>query len=104
MKDLNTIRNELDDIKYYYSRKSALDKALETLKEKSKIMYLVEQYNDIMTKASPKLFDIYYSLYIKNHTQESFSEELGYSDDFVYRTHKQLLSFLQKEFNKDKTV
>lgn len=100
MKDLNTIRKELKDIRYYYSRKSTLDKALEILPEQSEIMKLINLYNKIMRTASPKLYDIYYSLYIKNHTQESLSYELGYSEDYVYRANRKLLLFLQEEFNK----
>ena len=43
----------------------------------NKIAETINEYNDAIKYATPKLYDIYVSLYIKNHTQESLSNELA---------------------------
>lgn len=92
---LEQIRNDLKDIKYYNSRKELLDKAIQ-LSGKSEILKKIDVYNSAMQSASPKLLDIYYSLYFNNHTQESLADELGFTIDYIYKMNKQLLKFLQK--------
>lgn len=95
---LEQIRNDLKDIKYYNSRKELLDKAIQ-LSGKSEILKKIDHYNAAMQYAAPKLLDVYYSLYFKNHTQESLADELGFTIDYIYKMNKQLLKFLQKQLS-----
>lgn len=95
---LEQIRNDLKDIRYYHSRKELLDKAIQ-LSGQSEILKKIDLYNTAMQSASPKLLDVYYSLYFKNHTQESLSDELGFTVDYIYKMNKQLLKFLQKQLS-----
>ncbi len=95
---LEQIRNDLKDIKYYNSRKELLDKAIQ-LSGKSETLKKIDLYNTAMQSASPKLLDIYYSLYFNNHTQESLADELGFTIDYIYKMNKQLLKFLQKQLS-----
>lgn len=92
---LTVIREDLKDIRYYYVRKQMFDDAYKCTGKKNAIMEKVDLYNDIMSKASPKLFDLYYSLYIKNNTQEALSDQLGYTPEYIQMLNKQLLKFLQ---------
>ena len=94
MLTLTTIRNDLKDIKYYYSRKALFDKAFASTGVND-VMEKVNMYNEAMKTASPKIYDLYYSLYIVNHTQESYSDELGCTPEYVQRLNKKLLKFLQ---------
>ena len=94
MLTLTTIRNDLKDIKYYYSRKALFDKAFEYTGEND-VIKKVERYNDVMRLAPPKFYDLYYSLYIMNHTQESYSDELGFTPEYIQMLNKKLLKFLQ---------
>lgn len=96
MKTLSDIRKDLKNIKYYYSRKTLLDKAFNDTVVND-ILEIVAKYNDAVKKATPRLFDTYYSLYVYNHTQESYSMELGCSPEYVQRLNKQLLEFLQMQ-------
>ncbi len=92
---LNAIREDLKNIRYYYMRKDMFDEAYACTGKKNDITNTVERYNEVMRKATPKLYDLYYCLYIKNHTQESLSDKLGYTPEYVQVLNKQLLKFLQ---------
>ena len=92
---LNEIREDLKNIRYYYLRKDMFDEARSFTGRMNEILDKVNMYNDVMQKASPRLYDLYYSLYIRNHTQESLSEELGYTPEYVNKLNKKLLKFLQ---------
>ena len=96
MLSLNAIREDLKDIRYYYARKKMFDEAFKCTGENT-IIEKVQIYNEAMTTASPKLYDLYYSLYIKNHTQESLSDELCYTPEYIQMLNKQLLKFLQSK-------
>lgn len=94
--ELKQIREDLKEIKYYFSRKELLDQAIQ-VSGKNKFLSKIEMYNKAMESAPPRLLDIYYSLYIKNHTQESLSCELGYTTEYIYLLNRQLLQYLQKQ-------
>ena len=95
---LTKIRDDLKDIKYYYSRKKVFDEASQAT-GRNDIMEKVETYNSIIRAASPKLYDLYASLYIRNHTQESLSDELGFTPEYIQMLNKKLLKFIQKQFS-----
>ena len=46
------------------------------------------------------MFDLYVSLYMQNHTQESLGEKLGYSIETISRLNNQLLRYFLKELEK----
>lgn len=96
--NLDEIRKELKEVRYYYARRAVFDKALREVGNKS-IMDLVNKYNNAVNTAPPKIYDIYISLYVNYYTQEKLSEELNYSPDYVRKLNKELLKFLQKKFN-----
>ena len=63
-------------------------------------MEKVELYNACVCSAPPRLYDIYVSLYLNNHTQESLSENIGYTVEYISKLNGQLIRFLQKNLNK----
>lgn len=95
MKTSAEIREDLKDIRYYYIRKKDFDNAfMET--GQNKIMNIVNCYNSAMRNASPKLYDLYFSLYINCHTQESYSDKLGLTPEYIQRLNRKLIKFLQE--------
>jgi len=96
MLSLAVIRNDLRDIKYYYARKKMFDEAYQATGV-NEIMDRVRIYNQAIVSAPPKLYDLYVSLYINNHTQESLSNELCYTPEYIQMLNKQLLKFLQSK-------
>ena len=102
--ELSVIREDLKDIRYYYSRKELFDKASTYRVGKSTIEDKVNTYNDAICSAPPRLYDLYISLYLQNHTQESLSEKLGYTFEYVSWLNTQLVRFFQKKLNEIKEV
>lgn len=95
MKTLESIRSDLKEIRYYYSRKKVFDEAKVITGKINSIESKANTYNLAAQNASPKLYDLYYSLYAQSHTQESLAEALGYTPEYIQMLHKQLLLFLQ---------
>ena len=100
MKTLNEIREDLRNIRYYYSRKKVIDEGFENTGVNS-FVDTVELYNNIMKQAKPRFYDLYVSLYVKNNTQESLADELCYTPEYVQMLNKKLLKFLQESLNKE---
>lgn len=100
MKTLSTIREDLKEIRYYYMRKDDLDKSFSKTGENI-ITKKVRYYNDAIKYAPPKLYDLYSSLYINCHTQESLSEKLGFTPEYVQMLNKKLLKYLQEKLTFD---
>ncbi len=95
---LQQIRDDLKEIRYYMSRKAVFDKSAESVGQNA-IETKMGLYNSIVCNASPRLYDLYVSLYLENNTQESLSETLGYSVVHIGRLNGQLLKFLQAGLN-----
>ncbi|MDD3831649.1 MAG: hypothetical protein PHW00_03210 [Clostridia bacterium] len=95
---LAEIREDLKDVRYYYNRKKMFDEASQSV-GKSSVIDKVLKYNDVIRTAPPMYYDLYVCLYIKNHTQESLSNELGYTPEYVQMLNKKLLLFLQKSLS-----
>ncbi|MBR4407046.1 MAG: hypothetical protein IKT27_01900 [Clostridia bacterium] len=98
---LSEIREDLRDIRYYYSRKELFRKASSNVG----INYVEEKlskYNNAICLAPPRLYDLYVSLYLENNTQESLSEKLCYSPEYISKLNKQLVNFFLKNFNETK--
>ena len=102
MLTLKTIRNDLKDIRYYYSRKEIFDKA-EFSVGKNIMLNKIKIYNKVICSAPPRLYDLYVSLYLHNHTQESLSERLGYTFEYVSRLNTQLIKFLQENIKEEES-
>jgi hypothetical protein len=90
------IWEDLKNIRYYYSRKEVFEDASSSV-GKNSITEIIEKYNKAVCSASPRLYDIYVSLYLHNNTQESLSVKLGYTFETISRLNSQLLKFLQKQ-------
>ena len=104
MKTIMEIRKDLKEIKYYYSRLKNFEYSSNKANTNNKIAETINEYNDAIKYATPKLYDIYVSLYIKNHTQESLSNELGYTKSYIYKLNKSLLNFFVERFSNSKQV
>lgn len=90
------IREDLKNIRYFYIRKDMFEKTNFSV-GKNKIADTVERYNNAICFASPRLYDVYVSLYIENNTQESLSDKLGYSLVYISKLNSQLIKFFQKQ-------
>lgn len=98
MTTLSMIRDDLRAIRFYFAQKEMCDEAIEYLGQ-NEIVKKVEKYNEIIKNAPVKLYILYYSLYVKNNTQESVSNDFCYTPEYIQMLNKQLLKFIQAKLN-----
>lgn len=98
MVTLKQIRDDLKEIRHYYSRKEIFDMGFRVVGT-SGIVEKAERYNNAVKYAPTRLYDLYISLYLQNRTQNAFAEELGYSPEYVYQLNNKLCLYLMKHFN-----
>lgn len=98
MLTLDQIKEDLKEIRYYYSRKALFDENADSIAPNA-ILAKVERYNEAVKGAAPKLYDTYVSLYVRNYTQEGLGNELGYTLQYINALNKRLLLFLQAALN-----
>ncbi len=99
--ELSQIREDLKNIRYYFSRKATFEKVSASV-GKNDIAVKLEKYNEAVRSAPPRLFDLYVSLYLDNNTQESLSDKLGYSVEYISKLNGQLVRFFQKNMKEEK--
>ena len=97
MKTIKNVREDLKNIRYFYSRKELFEKASVSVGQNA-TFEIAQQYNEIICSAPPRLYDLYVSLYLQNNTQDSLSDKLGYTTEHISRLNGQLVKFLQKKF------
>lgn len=93
MKSIESIREDLREIRYYYSMKSVFDSASNTVKPIA-LLSKVQRYHEIMENAPARLFVIYVSLYVNNNSQATLAEDWGYSREYVKELNQQLCDYL----------
>ena len=90
---LNEIREDLREIKFYYSMKKTFDssevRSVATLNK-------VDKYNKIMESAPAKLYILYVELYINNNTQTSLADMWCYSREYIQDIHTKMCEYIQK--------
>lgn len=92
MKTFSMIREDLKNIRYYYSRQKEMTNSARIVGE-STILKTIEAYNAAICQAPPKLYELYVCMYVENKTQEAAAEEFGYAREHITRLNKQLLRF-----------
>ncbi len=91
---LKDIREDLKEIRYYYSRKAFLD-AVAINHAENVIVQKVQKYDSVMSLAPIRLYDLYANLYLGNHTQASLSDKWGYSPENIKYLNDKLCKYLQ---------
>jgi len=94
------VREELKEIRYYYSRKADIDSLGKQIGT-NKMIEKLERYNAAMQYAPIILFDLYGGIYLNNNTQESLAEKWGYSTVQIQRLNTKLIAFLYSQFTKE---
>lgn len=88
------VRNDLREIRYYYSMQDLFDRSAKTVKPLA-ILQKVERYNTAMQNAPARLFVLYVSLYVEKNTQAALALEWQLTSDYIKELNNKLISFLQ---------
>lgn len=94
---LNEIREDLREIRYYYTHKKAFDGAVKLIGTNT-VVEKVERYNKVLCAAPARMYDLYLGLYVNGYTQEAYAEEMGYCPQHIQELNAQLVKYLQKTF------
>lgn len=94
MVSLDKIREDLREVRYYYTRKELFDETFKSIST-NVILEKVYRYNEAIRSAPVRLYDLYVCLYTKNYTQAALAIELDYTTEYIQMLHKKLLLFLQ---------
>ena len=93
---LEKVREDLQEIRYYYTHRRIFDKASE-IQVRHEVVGKAERYSRIAEKAPPLLFDFYVSLYVLGRTQSSLAEERNYSQQYVKEINHKLCLYFKGE-------
>ena len=92
------IRDDLKEIRYYYSRLKEFEQGSHYVKPLA-VMEKVERYNGVMQNACAQLYVVYVSLYIQNNTQTALAEEWGYARHYIRDLNDRLVDYLRNAIN-----
>lgn len=93
------IRTNLKDIRYYYSHREFFDMAKAEIGRHC-IVDMAEEYNRTMCMGDPKLYELYYYLYVKCNTQETTAMEMNCCFDYINKNTTKIIDYLFSELNK----
>lgn len=88
------IKEDLLEIRYYFTHKASFDKAV-SLVGTNTITDKVNKYNRAVQSAPVRLYDLYVELYVNGNTQESTAVKMSFTPQYIQRLNKNLVQFLQ---------
>jgi hypothetical protein len=95
MLTINQVREDLKEIRYYYSMQDLFDSAANTVKPIA-LLNKVERYNAVIKTAPARLYILYIELYVKNTTQSDLANAWGYERVYITELNTKLVQYLQK--------
>lgn len=98
MKDLKEIKQDLLEIRHYYSHIRD-NCAGEKVGVKTSVEELTEKYSSVIKNAPIVLYELYCALYIEGNTMESLADKWCYSFSTIYKRNRKLVKFLQENMN-----
>ena len=88
------IREDLKEIRYYYSMKELIDNSVSTLRPYA-LLQKVEKYSRAMEKAPARLYVLYVSLYVNNNSQPALCQDWGFCKQYVRDLNLKLIDYLK---------
>lgn len=92
----NEVREDLREIRYYYSMKEMFDSGAKMVVA-SVVIEKVECYNKAIAKAPARLYILYMSLYVRNNSQTALADDWGYTANYIKDLNNLLVEFLKNE-------
>lgn len=95
---ITELKEELQEVKYYYRHKAIFDKAMSTL-PRNKTLEKVARYNDLVQDAPAQLFGLYVAIYTENNTQLAVALDWGLSEGYINSLNRKLCEYLLEKIN-----
>ncbi len=99
MVTVETVRTDLEEIKYYYENQNELDTVARSIGECA-VASKVKRYNEAITHAPVKLYRLYTALYVNGISQFEYSLDIDRSKNRVYIANRELRRYFADYFNK----
>ena len=103
MLPLEKIREDLKEIRYYYSKQKFFDDASKSVIQNT-ILEKVGRYNQAMKDAPVQLYDLYISLYVQNNTQSALAYEWDFTEVYMSNLNSKLCKYLQNTLSEIKSI
>ena len=94
------VKADLQDIRYYYTHKAMFDKAEDT-GFKNAVLKKIERYGAYIGRASPRLYTLFYALYVEGKTQLATATEWNVTEGHIKNVNRQLYLYLLEEIKKE---
>lgn len=93
MATLQQVREDLREIRYYYSRRKLFDTSSTKIVQSS-VLDKITKYNMALKNAPAYQYGLYVALYVQNNTQKSLSHNWNCSVDNIKHLNKLLCNYL----------
>lgn len=97
---LREVKEELQEVRYYYGHKAMFDKALATV-TKNKVLDKVARYNSLVREAPAQLFGLYVAIYTDNNTQLAVALDWGLSEGYIKNLNRKLCEYFLAKINEE---
>lgn len=97
---IDQIREDLKDIRYYYSMQELFDKASSKVRPVA-VLNKVQQYNEVIKNSPARMYIIYVSLYVQNNSQTQLAEQWGFTREYIKELNQKLVEYLYSILNKE---
>lgn len=94
-----TVKTDLEEIKYYYENQKELEIAARSIGECG-VASKVKRYNEAITHAPVKLYRLYTALYINGISQFEYALNIDRSKNRVYIANRELRRYFADYFNR----
>ena len=102
MKDIETIKKELKQVKYYYAMHDLFANRKGTrLIPPEHVVNMVNDYGRRIFGAPIRLRMAYDNLYRLCKRQKDYAQECGVTDKYIQILHKRIIVFFYNSFNKE---
>ena len=102
MKDIETIRKELKQVRYYFAVYDLFaNRAGTRLMPPDYIIKMVNDYNERIYTAPIRLRIAFDHLYRLHKTQKIYAQECGVTEKYIQILHKRIVNFFYDSFNKE---
>lgn len=90
---LKQVRNDLKDIRYYYSMQKLFETASRSVAQNG-VRKKVDRYTRAIKDAPVKLYALYIALYVENNSQAAVAEDWNLTPNYIKELNLKLCEYL----------
>lgn len=95
---IKQIRDDLKDIRYFYSMQKLFEQASRSVVQNS-VHKKVDRYNKAIKDAPVKLYALYITLYVDNNSQATIADDWNLTPNYIKELNLKLCEYLLRILN-----